>query len=171
MSCDWQHRLVHLMRSVRLIRIQHAPFTISAQQWCHMLKFVCCLKPTCCKPLVIPALSQQGTAKTQKPSMVNFAGQQLHLQVAQSYRLSPVCCTPQVPNPLPLSWGRTVKPYKPATARQCPSAATSDAENEDSSNGQQVGTSYLEEEDVLNTDFQYHKQTSQAVQIKPRPHL
>ena len=77
----------------------------------------------------------------------------------------------QVPNPLPLSWGRTVKPYKPAAARQQNTAssteAAADAENVDSSNGQQASTSYQEEEDLLDADFKKLTQPFQAVLINP----
>ena len=73
----------------------------------------------------------------------------------------------QVPNPLPLSWGRTVKPYEPLEMRQQPAAPEADAENVDSSNGQHVGTSYSEEEDVLYADFKQFKQPFQAVLINP----
>lgn len=73
----------------------------------------------------------------------------------------------QVPNPLPLSWGRTVKPYEPLEMRQEPAAPEADAENVDSSNGQHVGTSYSEEEDVLCADFKQFKQPFQAVLINP----
>ena len=77
----------------------------------------------------------------------------------------------QVPNPLPLSWGRTVKPYEPAAARQQPTTtsteAAADAENIDSSNGQQASTSYQEEEDLLDADFKKLTQTFQAVLINP----
>jgi len=73
-----------------------------------------------------------------------------------------------VPHPLPLSWGRTVKPYEPASVRQQPSAAAAaDTENVDSSNGQSVGTSYQEEEDLLDVDFKPFKQSFQAVLINP----
>ena len=77
----------------------------------------------------------------------------------------------QVPNPLPLSWGRTVKPFEPAAARQQPTAtsteAAADAENVDSSNGQQASTSYQEEEDLLDADFRKLTQPFQAVLINP----
>ncbi len=73
-----------------------------------------------------------------------------------------------MPHPLPLSWGRTVKPYEPASVRQQPSAAAAaDTENVDSSNGQSVGTSYQEEEDLLDADFKPFKQSFQAVLINP----
>lgn len=75
----------------------------------------------------------------------------------------------KVPSPLPLSWGRTVKPYVPEAIRQQPpaTAVESDAENVDSSNGQHVGTSYMEENDVLEADFKTLKQPFQAVLINP----
>lgn len=74
----------------------------------------------------------------------------------------------KVPHPLPLSWGRTVKPYEPASVRQEPSvAAAADTENVDSSNGQSVGTSYQEEEDLLDADFKPFKHSFQAVLINP----
>ena len=74
----------------------------------------------------------------------------------------------QVPNPLPLSWGRTVKPYEPPGVRQCPAATSAaNAENFDSSNGQQASTSYLEEQDLLDADFSKVKQPFQAVLINP----
>ncbi|DBB12314.1 TPA: hypothetical protein ACH3X3_006407 [Trebouxia sp. C0006] len=75
----------------------------------------------------------------------------------------------KVPHPLPLSWGRTVKPYEPASVRQQPSAAAAaaDTENVDSSNGQSVSTSYQEEEDLLDVDFKPFKQSFQAVLINP----
>ena len=78
----------------------------------------------------------------------------------------------QVPSPLPLSWGRTVKPYVPEAIRLQPptTAVESDTENVDSSNGQHVGTAYMEEEDVLNTDFKALKQPFQAVLINPGVH-
>jgi len=47
------------------------------------------------------------------------------------------------------------------------SAAAADAENVDSSNGQRVGTSYQEEEDLLDADFKGFKQPFQAVLINP----
>ena len=92
-------------------------------------------------------------------------------------RLMPVCALTQenpelidmthvqVPNPLPLSWGRTIKPYVPKALREHPAAAASDAENEDSSNGQQASTSYVEEEDILQADFKSLRQPCQAVLI------
>ena len=78
----------------------------------------------------------------------------------------------QVPNPLPLSWGRTVRPYEPAAARQqstttSSTAAAADAENVDSSNGQEPSTSYQEEEDLLQADFKKLKQPFHAVLINP----
>ena len=75
----------------------------------------------------------------------------------------------QVPCPLPLSWGRTVKPYVPEAIRQQPvtAAVESDAENVDSSNGQHVGTAYMEQTDVLDADFKAMKQPFQAVLINP----
>ena len=73
----------------------------------------------------------------------------------------------QVPNPLPLSWGRTVKPYKPAAARQQPTTTSTDTENIDSSNGQQASTSYQEDEDLLDADFKKFTQPFQAVLISP----
>jgi len=61
-----------------------------------------------------------------------------------------------------------VKPYEPASVRQQPSAAAAaDTENVDSSNGQSVGTSYQEEEDLLDVDFKPFKQSFQAVLINP----
>ncbi|KAL3145500.1 hypothetical protein ABBQ32_003324 [Trebouxia sp. C0010 RCD-2024] len=77
----------------------------------------------------------------------------------------------KVPNPLPLSWGRTVKPYEPAADRQLPTAtsaaAEANAENVDSSNGQHASTSYQEEEDLLDVDFKKLSQPFQAVLINP----
>ena len=76
----------------------------------------------------------------------------------------------QVPNPLPLSWGRTVKPYEPPTAQQrhaATASAAADAENIDSSNGQQASTSYQEESDLLDADFKKFKQPFQAVLVNP----
>ena len=82
-------------------------------------------------------------------------------------RAHAACCV-QVPHPLPLSWGRTVQPYQPPGVQQpVASAASADAENVDSSNGQQVGTSYLEGEDVLDVDFRSFNQPFQAVMINP----
>jgi len=46
-------------------------------------------------------------------------------------------------------------------------AAAADTENVDSSNGQSVGTSYQEEEDLLDADFKPFKQAFQAVLINP----
>lgn len=62
-----------------------------------------------------------------------------------------------------------MKPYEPASVRAQPSVsiAASDAENVDSSNGQSVGTSYQEEEDLLDADFKPFKQLFQAVLINP----
>lgn len=77
-----------------------------------------------------------------------------------------------MPNPLPLSWGRTVKSYEPPAARQHPAVtsaaeAAADAENIDSSNGQQASTSYQEESDLLDADFKKLKQPFQAVLVNP----
>ena len=60
-----------------------------------------------------------------------------------------------------------MKPYEPLEMRQQPAAPEADAENVDSSNGQHVGTSYSEEEDVLYADFKQFKQPFQAVLINP----
>ena len=58
----------------------------------------------------------------------------------------------KVPHPLPLSWGRTVKPYVPPELRGSERATEGD-ENVDGNGGPPLRARALEQDSVLTTDW------------------